>query len=300
MSDVPRYRLFGSVGSPYALKLRSLLRFRRIPFDWLPASLDWIPEGLDRAALCGKASAEIAKVRPPVVPVLWFPEDASYRNDSTPVAYELERRYAARPAVPADPALALCAHLLEDMADEWGVKIAFLFRWGHDADAAYKSRIVTGELVGGAHPRAVLENCARHFAARQQGRMPLVGATPQTRSLIEASFDLILEAFDLLPGNSTFLLGEQPTLADFGWYGQLQSLATDPTSWERMRERSMGTFAWLQLMEDASGIEAAQATETPALRALLGVAGRLYLPFLAANAEAIAAGRERFSFTALG
>jgi glutathione S-transferase len=300
VSESARYRLFGSVGSPYALKLRSLLRFRRIPFDWMPASLDWIPEGLDHEPLCARASAEIAGVKPPVVPVLWFPQDGSYQNDSTPVAYELERRHAERPAVPSDPALALCSHLLEDMADEWGVKIAFLYRWGHEEDAAYKSRIVTGELVGAAHPRSALEKCASHFARRQQSRMPLVGANLENQPLIDASFGLILEAFDRLPESSTFLFGEQPTLADFGWYGQVASLATDPTPWRMMRERAPSVFAWLQLMEDASGVPAAPAKATPAARALLAVAGKVYLPFLAANAQAIESGRERFSLEALG
>ena len=300
MSTPARYRLFGSVGSPYALKLRSLLRFRRIPFDWVPASLDWIPEGLEHEALCAAASSEIKGVKPPVVPVLWFPEDGAYKNDSTPVAYELERRHAERPAVPPDPALALCSHLIEDMADEWGVKIAFLYRWGHEEDAAYKSRIVTGELVGASHARSALASCAKHFAARQQSRMPLVGANLENRALIDASFRLILEAFDKLPGSSTFLFGEQPTLADFGWYGELSSLATDPTPWRVMREAAPSVFAWLQLMEDASGIPASPAKETPAARALLAVAGKVYLPFLAANAKAIESGRERFTLEALG
>lgn len=300
MNAAARYRLFGTVGSPYALKLRSLLRYRRIPFDWVPASLDWIPEGLELEPTCSKASAEISKMKPPVVPVLWFPEDETYRNDSTPVAYELERRRAARPAVPRDPALALCSHLLEDMADEWGVKIAFLFRWGCDEDAAYKSRIVTGELVGGRHPPSALENCAKHFAIRQRGRMPLVGATSQTRPLIEESFDRILDAFEKLPGHSTYIFGERPTLADFGWYGQLISLATDPTPWALMRRRAPNLFAWLQLMEDASGVEESEIHETPALASLLGVAGKIYLPFLSANSTAIDAGHGRFSFSVLG
>ena len=85
-----RYRLFGSIGSPYALKLRAMMRYQRLPFDWVPTSLDWVPDGLSRPPLSEKPRQQIGHIRPPVIPVVYFPRDNSYHNDSTYVAYLLD------------------------------------------------------------------------------------------------------------------------------------------------------------------------------------------------------------------
>ena len=301
--ETRRYRLFGSIGSPYALKLRAIMRYQRLPFDWVPASLDWIPEGLDRPPLSQSARQEIADVRPPVIPVVYFPEDRSFRNDSTVVAYALSREGGLRSIIPPDPGIAFLSHLIEDMADEWGVKIAFHYRWGHEPDQVFKSRIVVGELLGGGFVRATQIAAAKHVAARQVSRMPLVGCTAENAPLIVESFRRVLATTDRLHESSTFLFGPRPVLADFGWYGQLVSLATDPTSWAVMREQAPGTFPYLQLLEDASGVEerwpSADALP-PSATALLGLAGEVYLPFLTANAKSFDANEKSFSFSAYG
>jgi len=299
-----RYRLFGSIGSPYALKLRALMRYARLPFDWVPTSLDWVPDGLSRPPLSEKPRQEIAHIRPPVIPVVYFPRDNSYHNDSTFVAYALDQDAGSHAIVPPDPGLALLSHLLEDMADEWAVKIAFHYRWGYPPDSAFKSRIVVGELLGGGFDRATQIAAAKNFADRQIGRMPLVGSTPGNAPLIVETFQRALAAFDALEENATFIFGGRPVLADFGWYGQLVSLATDPTPWAIMREHAPGVFPYLQLLEDASGINAEWPPPAdslpPAATMLLRLAGEVYLPFLEANAKAFAAGAKTFSFSTLG
>ena len=49
------------------------------------------------------------------------------------------------------------------MADEWGVKIAFQFRWGNEPDRKFKSRIVTGELLGGGFSAEFQRTAAAQF-----------------------------------------------------------------------------------------------------------------------------------------
>jgi glutathione S-transferase len=298
-----RYKLFGSIGSPYALKLRSLMRYKRLPFDWMPATLDWIPDDLPHPPLCEASNLKLQALTPRVVPAVYLPGDGSIRNESTTLAYLLDERHPERPVVPHDPAVAFCSDLLEDMADEWLVKIAFLYRWGHDEDAAFKSRIVTGEFLGGDYPQGVLEKAAKHFASRQQSRMPLVGATPENAAMIVISFTRLLKAMDRVANHSTFIFGASPTLGDFGFYGQLQSLATDPTPWALMRDEGLGVFPYLQLLEDPSGIEptALSLRNIGAGTAdLLQLASDIYLPYLRANEKAVAAGETSFSFEVEG
>ena len=76
------YRLVGSNGSPYSIKLRAILRYRRLPFVW--------------ELRTERNRAEFADVRPPVIPVLQYPEDGSFHVDTTPIACDLEARYPGR------------------------------------------------------------------------------------------------------------------------------------------------------------------------------------------------------------
>jgi glutathione S-transferase len=269
----------------------------------MPATLDWIPDDLPHPPLCEESNRKLAGLTPRVVPAVCLPGDGSIQNESTTLAYLLDKRHPDRAVVPKDPAVAFCSDLLEDMADEWLVKIAFLCRWGNDQDAVYKSRIVTGEFLGGNYPQALFERAAKHFASRQQSRMPLVGATAENAAMILMSFNRVLKALNNMYERTTFIFGESPTLADFGFYGQLQSLATDPTPWAIMRQEGAGVFPYLQLLEDASGIEPAEMSMpfvgTGAID-LLRFASDVYLPYLRANEKAVVANDPSFSFEVEG
>jgi glutathione S-transferase len=269
-----RYRLIGSTASPYAIKLRALLRYRRIPFDWV--------------IMTRALRKQAGHLRPNLIPVLQYP-DGSFRGETTTLAYDLEARHPDRSVIPEDRATAFACDLLEDLADEWAVKPLFLYRWWDPEDQAYVSRWAAEEWsVSDAEAGSAEE--IEQFRIRQFSRMPILGATAQNKPFLEESYRRILAAFEPHVGMTKYLFGSRPSLADFAWFGQLSQLATDPTPMRIMREKAPFTDHWVRRLDDASGVNGKWYPREQALsgmaEALLRIAGELYLPFLAANAEA--------------
>src|SRR5258708_426628 len=93
-----RYRLIGSTASPYAIKLRALLRYRRIPFDWV--------------IMTKALRKQTEHLRPNLIPVLQYP-DGSFRGETTTLAYDLEARHSDRSVIPEDKAVSFACDLLE-------------------------------------------------------------------------------------------------------------------------------------------------------------------------------------------
>jgi glutathione S-transferase len=283
-----RCRLIGSTASPYAIKLRALLRYRRIPFDWV---------------IMTKALRKATEhLRPNLIPVLQYP-DGTYRGETTALVYDLESRHKARSVIPDDRVVAFVCDLLEDLADEWVVKPLFLYRWWDPEDQAYVSRWAGEEWsVSEAETGSAEE--IEQFRQRQISRMVILGATAENKPLLEESYLRMLAAFEPHVGMTSYLFGSRPSLADFAWFGQLSEMATDPTPMRIMRANAPFTDHWVRRLDDASGVEGEWYPRERALggmaEALLTIAGELYLPFLVANAEAFAKGLDRLAITVWG
>jgi glutathione S-transferase len=121
------YVLIGMPASPYSLKLRALMRYRRLDFVWEMGS--------------PRTSRRKIEVKPPLIPVLMLPEDGSFHVDSTPLAHLLEERHPGqRSVLPPDPVLGFVNHLIEDLADEWLTKAMFHYRWAYPECIDYCGR----------------------------------------------------------------------------------------------------------------------------------------------------------------
>jgi glutathione S-transferase len=282
------YEVYGALGSPYSLKMRAVMRYRRLPHIWCAVGLN----------------AEVrGRVKVPVIPVIRFGPD-DWRNDSTPMIQALEARHAERRLIPDDPADAFLALLIEDMADEWLTKAMFHYRWAPVEDQLPNAFTLAQQAQLG-QPRAQIERAARMMCERQVGRMALVGCTPENAPLIEAAARRILQLVDTHVGEGLWLFGPRPSLAEFGLYGQLSQLIRDPTPRAMVRRDFPAAFTWVETLDDASGLEPGPWRDpggpaSAALAGLCALASEVYLPFLAANAKALAAGAPELRLTLMG
>lgn len=293
MTDVDggRYRILGGPGSPYSLKMRAVLRYRRIPHNWI------VPPGY-----LGEGG-ELKAADKGMIPVMQVP-DGRYWADTTPMILALEERHPGdRSLLPDDPADRFLALLVEDFADEWLVMPMFDFRWDAELDQAFCAR---RQMAGwlGAMPRAQFDDIIERFRTRQTGVLARMGDRETNRPLLRATYGEVLEAIEAQLEVSRFLFGGRPSIGDIGLFGQLSQCAIDPTPSAIMRRDAIRTFQWVQDLDDASGIEGAWRDPTtprgPGLERLLTLIGEVFIPYMAANAAAVRAGEGAISIELRG
>ncbi|MFI5316616.1 MAG: glutathione S-transferase C-terminal domain-containing protein [Myxococcota bacterium] len=292
MSDRP-LTIVGMPGSPYSRKLRAVLRYRRIPHVWV----------LGRSLEGRGLPQPVVQLLPQLVGPTGPGGALEARVDSTPLLRELERDYTARSVVPADPAVAFLDSLLEDYADEWVTKAMFHYRWAFAPDVARAAAILPRwGRTDQPEPEALA--LGEMFAKRQIDRLWVVGSSQTTGPLIEASYTRLLALLDARLTESRFVMGARPGASDFALYGQLTQLVqVDPTPAAIAIRAAPRVVAWVDFVDDLSGVEPAEngwigrAALPPTFRALLAEAGRVYAPFLLANADALARGADRVECT---
>jgi glutathione S-transferase len=238
MFNDDRIALTGAPGSPYTRKMLAVLRYRRIPYRFLPP-----------------ASPELQRLPRPKVqllPTFFLPGPSGELEavvDSSPIIRRLEDERSGRSAIPTDPATAFLDELIEDYADEWLTKAMFHYRWAYQADIDQAARILPcwrGYSTGDE----VLAERSKAFAERQVGRLFVVGSNAVTAPVIEASYRRFLEAFEAHLAVQPFLLGARPGASDFAVFGQLTQLAQfDPTPMALTLKIAPRVFAWVGLME---------------------------------------------------
>jgi len=281
--------LMGAPGSPYTRKMLSLMRYREIPFrvHWTTGQ---VPEGFPKPKVA-------------LLPTYFLPGkegELEAVTDSTHLIRRFEKDYEGRSVIPPHPVMAFFNDLIEDYADEWLTKAMFHYRWAHETD--YKN---AGPLLifwgSSVMDNSTAQGLSDHFTKRQIDRLYVVGSNEITAPIIEAAYIRFVGILDRLIAQEGYVLGSRPSAADFAIFGQMTQLGIiEPTSAKITRDISARVRAWIDRMEDLSGLspkgddwfEASHIKEV--LELLLTEIGQTYTPVMLANAKAVMTGEKTF------
>jgi len=283
VADVPtEYLIIGAEESPYSVKVRSYLRYKQLPHQWL--SRTEAPELYQQHA------------KLPLIPLVVTPRGEGLQ-DSTPIIETIEKQHPQPSIHPQEPVARFISELLEEFGDEWGNKWMFHYRWAREADQIACSRRLAAIMA----PQAAaedLEAAAKSIRERMVNRVWFVGSSPQTAQQIEDSFKDTLALLEPHLARRPYLFGGRPAFADFGLWGQLYNAHRDPTPKKIIEHQAPNTLAWIERMAapTAQGAFDPWSALQPTLMPLLNdQIGGLFLPWSSANATAIANAEPDFS-----
>jgi glutathione S-transferase len=270
--------LYGWHLSYYTGKVRCYLRYKQLPFVDTP--VDFVTLMMRVKRRTGAA----------VMPVVVTPQ-GEWLQDSSAIIDELERRFPERSVIPSTPVRRFAAYLLETWGDEWWIPVAMHTRWSYPENYALFERD-GGKALLPRWPRFLRDRAVATAANAMRGYLARVGITPQQTPLLERWTTDMLDRLDAHLAAHRFLLGDAPTIADFGLVGTMYGhLGRDPWPKRELVDPRKHLRAWIDRMAEP-GRSAPEsrvvADEIPAsLAPVFRAIATEFLPMIEATLEAV-------------
>eukprot|EP00656_Telonema_subtile_P016037 TRINITY_DN18448_c0_g1_i1.p1 TRINITY_DN18448_c0_g1~~TRINITY_DN18448_c0_g1_i1.p1 ORF type:complete len:352 (+),score=43.75 TRINITY_DN18448_c0_g1_i1:188-1243(+) len=232
------YQLIGCEHSYFTGKVRAYLQWKGLPFQEVLSTMDVFK------------STILPKVGWAVIPVLVIPGDATHRSmfvqDTADIIGELERRHPHPAVLPILAPLRIASLLIELLADQWLVLPAMHYRWQYPEHRAWLER-EWGEVMAPSVPAEGQTQIAAASMKVFANAARFVGASPETAPAIEASFQTLLGLLSTHLAQHLYLLGGQPSLADFAMMGPLYAhIYRDPASGVMLRCKAPLVARWVE------------------------------------------------------
>ncbi len=286
------YRLYLYDVSYYSGKVEMYMRYKEIPFERIELTSSRLVNVLYK-------NTGIMKV--PAVET----SDGLWLKDSTPMIDWFEKEYPESEVVPNEPVRRFLSRLIEDYADEWLWRPAMYYRWKYD-HKPLGLRLGNEIFDRKSFPFPV--SVRSRIAAARQTTLFLKkdGVTKENEPHIEETYLKNLESLKLILKDSPYLLGERPTLVDFGFMGPMfRHFSLDPTPARIMRDVAPRVYEWVARTWNARASETDLSSPLndfshPGWKSVLEDICRTYLPYLHKNALVWRSGERRFDFDTQG
>ena len=270
--------LYGWHLSYYSGKTRCYLRYKQIPFVDTP--VDFVTLMMRVKRHTGAA----------VMPVVVTPQ-GEWLQDTSAIIDELERRFPERPVIPSTPVRRFAAYLLETWGDEWWIPVAMHTRW------TYPENYALFERDGGAAllphwPKFLRDRAVAKAASAMRGYLPRVGVVPEQTALLDRWTSDMLDALDAHFAEHRFLLGDAPTIGDFGLIGPMYGhLGRDPQPKRELIDPRQHLRAWINRVAEPDPPATQLATTSDEVPTSLGPVMRSiateFLPMVEATLDAV-------------
>jgi len=228
------YVLFGAYASYYTAKVRTYLRKKGIPFvERLPS--DRIFREVVRPA---SGSHRIPQVMTP---------DGEVLQDSVHIVDKLEPLFPSVPAFPTSPRQRVFVHLMELLGSEGLLSLAWQHRWLF----AENQPFITRDFGRTFRPQGSDEDLLK-YGGLISDRMMSYGLPPATETVKQALDDAYIALLGLFESHlleHPYLLGGQPTQADYSVMGALHAhMGRDPAGLRLMQNHGPRTLRWVEQM----------------------------------------------------
>ena len=231
------YTLYGWHLSYFTGKALCYLRYKQVAHTLKPVNLFTLTKTIKR------------KTGAAVMPVLKT-DSGEWIQDTSEIIDYIESLHYENPVTPNTPVQEFASMLLEAWGDEWWVPIAMHTRWNYPENFELFEHDAGTALLPWA-PKFLQKKVAQRPAKMLRGMLPYVGIIPEQYGTMNEWTVHMLDALDQHFAKHLFLLGERPSLGDFGLVGTMYGhLGRDPWPKRELVEPRQHLNAWLERMKD--------------------------------------------------
>ena len=236
--------LYGMQASLYTGKARAFMRRNRIAVT---------ERGAGHPDYTGRVMQHINRL---IMPVIETPSGDIIQDGTDILDYLESEGLSHEPLYPGDPITRAVAHLFELFGNEGMLRPAMHYRWNFDEDNLAFLKISFADVFPAHFDRAGRAAAFDHASGRMRKAATAFGVVPETFKTIEASYAEFLALYDAHLSESYYLLGNAPTVGDYGLFNPLYAhLARDPKPAHLMKSTATHVWNWVERMNRPEQLE---------------------------------------------